>query len=72
MQIACNTKTLQAYGYSLYEVEVYGTGIVSGVGGIATMQTPDNSIYSLSGQRMDSRSLPAGIYVSGGKKMIRK
>ena len=72
LKIACNTKTLQAYGYSLYEVEVYGTGIVSGVGGIATMQTPDNGIYSLSGQRMDSRSLPAGVYVSGGKKMIRR
>ena len=36
------------------------------------MQTPDNNVYSLSGQRMDSRSLPAGVYVSGGKKMIRR
>ena len=71
VRIACNTKTLTAYGYSLFEVEVYGTGLVSGIDGISVAPHPA-AVYNLAGQRVNPRSIPVGIYVSGGRKVISR
>lgn len=71
VRIACNTKTLTAYGYSLFEVEVYGTGLVSGIDGISVAPHP-SAVYNLAGQRVNPRSIPAGIYISGGRKVISR
>lgn len=35
-------------------------------------QTSDSSVYSLSGQRMNERQLPKGVYIREGKKYIVK
>ncbi len=35
-------------------------------------QTSDSSVYSLSGQRMNTRQLPKGVYIREGKKYVVK
>jgi len=60
-------QTAGAKGFAL-------TGETTGIEAISISepQTADKAVYTLSGVRVSGKQLPAGIYVSGGKKFIVK
>ena len=69
-------KAMPAYGYSIYEMEVYGLRLVdTGIGGIHETRVKDYKyIYDLSGRNYGENTENAmrnGIYIIGGKKVLR-
>ena len=72
------SKAMPAYGYSIYELEVYGTGrsatAIRGTNdGTAASGTNDGAVYDLSGRRRtNADSMPKGIYITGGKKAVKQ
>lgn len=77
MQGVDRNHTYYAYGYSLFEMEVYGIGKVEDLNGIANSGihvlslTSDGSVYDLSGRRLTSDSqLPKGVYIVGNRKKV--
>ena len=72
------SKAMPAYGYSIYEMEVYGLRLVeTGMSGIAEQHNASNGfVYDLSGRNCGKSSainrLPKGIYVVDGKKLVVK
>lgn len=69
-------KEMEAYGYSIYEFEVYGLRQTStGIANIAMSSNlrHDTAVYDLNGRRVSNGTtslLRPGIYVQGGKKVI--
>ncbi len=68
-------RLLEAYGYSIFELEVYGSQKVDIPTSLSVNESRDNTyqgyVYTLSGQRIDSeKNLIHGIYVKNGKKII--
>ena len=71
-------RVMEAYGYSIYELEVYGTHLVStGIGALHKDQLGDAKkskyIYDLNGRLVSNGShllLRPGIYVKNGKKFV--
>ena len=78
VRIAGVSKAMPAYGYSIYEMEVYGLRLVeTGMSGIAEQHNASNGfVYDLSGQNCGKSSainrLPKGIYAVDGKKLVVK
>ncbi len=73
------SKAMPAYGYSIYELEVYGTKVATGIEDIhMAIHTEDTShseaVYDLNGRRINTvqnrKSLPKGIYIVGKKKRV--
>ena len=67
---------LSAYGYSIYEMEVYGVNEVSGIGSVSRTAGQE-ALYDLSGRMLgQGHSLPVparkGIYITGRKKIVVK
>lgn len=55
-------------------VVVIGEPIQSGIGQVAVQQSANKAVYSLSGVRVAnawSNALPKGIYIVGGKKVVK-
>lgn len=65
-------KQLTAYGYSLFEFEVYGTDkvrdVVSTVRNI--IQETSDTGYSITGVRMNKADFKKGVYIVNGNKYI--
>ena len=80
VRINCNTKAMPAYGYSIYEIEVYGTAIrgdvPSSIAPIKNSSASSKAVYNLQGQRVDNSRerlcLPSGVYISDRKKLIKR
>ena len=56
--------------YKLLLPEAYATGI----GSVSTNRAADNAIYTLSGQKVSGgnlESLPAGVYIRNGRKVVK-
>ena len=68
------TKALPAYGYSIYELEVYGTKVVTGIHGIEQENPASTTIYDLNGRKVgtakDKNRLQKGVYIVGNKKQV--
>ena len=70
-------KEMEAYGYSIYEFEVYGlkktsTGIQYIADKVHSSST-DSSVYDLNGRKVSSGAtsvLRPGVYVKNGKKIV--
>lgn len=73
VRINCEEKALTAYGYSIYEFEVYGTEkIATSIKNIeAEVQNSDENVYNLAGQKVNAKSAGRGVYVSKGHKWIK-
>lgn len=66
-------KRATGYGYSLYELEVYGTEKVStGLHSIGKGQWTIDNYYSLDGRRLTGRPNTKGIYIYNGRKVVVK
>ena len=71
-------KAMPAYGYSIYELEVYGLRLVeTGINSVAEQRSGNNGfVYDLSGRNCGKASgvnrLPKGVYVVDGKKIVVK
>ena len=68
-------RVMEAYGYSIYEIEVYGLNAVSAIATPSLSSSPtDDTIYDLCGRKVGHKSqrqaLPKGLYIIGGKKMV--
>lgn len=80
VRINCNTKAMPAYGYSIFEIEVYGTAkrgdVPSSIASIKDNSKSNKAVYNLQGQRVDNGKeklyLPSGVYISGGKKVVKR
>ena len=72
-------KEMEAYGYSLYEMEVYGlkqtaTGIHQVEDNTSSMCAAE-AVYDLNGRKVSSGAISVlrpGVYVKGGKKIVIK
>lgn len=68
------SKALPAYGYSIYELEVYGTKVVTGIHGIEQEASTSTTVYDLNGRKVgNAPNNPArkdGIYIIGKKKVV--
>lgn len=67
------SRVMEAYGYSIYEFQVYGKKTTTGIGHVGEAPTASlTSIYDLNGRRVatsKTTSLPKGIFVMKGKKV---
>lgn len=74
VKLKCVEKQLTAYGYSLFEFEVYGTDkvrdVVSTVKNIIK-ETSDTG-YSITGVRMNKADFKKGVYIVNSNKYIVK
>ena len=74
VKLKCIEKQLTAYGYSLFEFEVYGTDkvrdVVSTVRNI--IQETSDTGYSIIGVRMNKADFKKGVYIVNGNKYIVK
>lgn len=71
------SRAMEAYGYSIYEIEVYGTG--KHTTGISNVGNNDNNadtpIFDLGGRKIgnangnSTKQLPKGIYIVGKHKV---
>ncbi|MDY5067085.1 MAG: hypothetical protein SPE85_10850 [Prevotella sp.] len=70
-------------GFRAYFNDVTGTAaklasswslddITTGITEITNMSADSHNVYNISGQRMSSASLPAGIYIVNGKKVVKR
>lgn len=65
------------YGYSIYEFEVYGTRRITGPSSISspTVLPQHADVYSIDGRLLMRNArisqLPKGIYIVGGRKLVR-
>ena len=70
-----NNKTLADYA-SATNIRVYVElpGTTTGIGSVNmdTNKAGNNAVYNLKGQRVDGKSLPKGIYIKNGKKLMVK
>ena len=68
------SRVMEAYGYSIYELQVYGKGATTGVDAIRNDHAGQASdVYDLNGIKLSngkSAHLPKGIYVKGKKKVV--
>ena len=66
-------RNMEAYGYSIYELEVYGLNAVSAIGGVSDNAPSADTVYDLGGRSLgrhaDLKSLPKGLYIVGRKKV---
>lgn len=76
VRLHCLDKELPAYGYSVFELQVFGTekvgGMPTGVGRIG-LPTAAPAIYDLSGRRVSTdakRRLQRGVYIVDGKRRV--
>ena len=71
-------KEMEAYGYSIYELEVYGLKQIStGIKDIRDDKSPnlqkDTAVYDVNGRKVSNGStvlLRPGVYVKDGKKIV--
>lgn len=70
------SKAMPAYGYSIYELEVYGTGVASGMNSVNTMAASKDAVYDINGKKVRTsginRKLQKGIYIIGNRKVQMK
>lgn len=82
-QLVLLNKVNPIKGFRAYFNDVTGTAaklssswslddITTGITTFGDNPEADHKVYNLSGQRMTSSSLPAGIYIVNGKKMVKK
>lgn len=76
-QFDAEQKEMEAYGYSIYEFEVYGLKQIStGIHQVAEhvpSKYADAAVYDLNGRKVSSGAtsvLRPGVYVKGGKKIV--
>lgn len=66
-------RAMEAYGYSIYEIEVYGLKTPTGIDQPKLQSQDATMIYDVNGRKMgsakDLKSMPKGIYVVGKKKL---
>ncbi len=67
-------KAMEAYGYSIYELEVYGLNVVTGIEEIARDTEETNTVYDLNGRKIGvakkDKKLQKGVYIVGKKKVL--
>ena len=68
-------RLMEAYGYSIYEVEVYGQYMVTEIKQMKKdMQEDDSSVYDLQGRKVgtlkNKDKMQKGLYIIGRKKVI--
>lgn len=68
------SRVMEAYGYSIYELAVYGKGVSTGVDGIHVAPASQTSdVYDLNGIKVGKGKkgqLPKGVYIQGKKKVV--
>ncbi len=73
VRLRCLEKQLPAYGYSIFEFEVYGTGKVSVATDVIPMSVRerlDDAVHNLMGVRMHDGKLPKGVYIRNGRSFV--
>lgn len=70
------SRVMEAYGYSIYELQVYGLKQLTDIHSAknATTDAP-HYIYDVSGRKQagnNIHALPKGVYIIGGKKVARQ
>ena len=67
------SRAMEAYGYSVYEMQVYGRKTTTAVDGVRTTVDGSAAVYDISGRKVAgrlSKALPKGVYVVKGKKVV--
>ena len=68
------SKAMPAYGYSIYELEVYGTKVVTGINAVKQDVQESTAVYDLNGRKVgtakEQNRLQKGIYIIGKKKQV--
>ena len=66
-------RVMEAYGYSIYELEVYGTKTTTGIGKLSQGKSSE-LIFDLNGRKVgdtkSTKGLQKGIYIVGDKKVV--
>lgn len=78
VRISCNEKLMPAYGYSLFELEVYGTekvkGLTTQLDTVVSATSKPPMVYDLTGRCLGAKNpelLPRGIYIISGRKYVK-
>lgn len=69
------SRVMKAYGYSIYEIQVYGIGLSDGIDGIVDNDTVNHSAtYDLMGRKLSQekmKNMTKGIYIVDGRKVVK-